>query len=75
MGQMASLRAGWRVACVAVFGAAVTACNESSTTDPGAEPPAAVPGAEWDVHVTVARGTVDTRVERSRAAGTEELLS
>jgi CubicO group peptidase (beta-lactamase class C family) len=46
---MASLGSGWCVACAVVFGAAVTACSESSTTDPGAQPPAGVPGAEWEV--------------------------
>jgi exodeoxyribonuclease VII large subunit len=36
------------------------------------DPAAVSPGGA--LHVTVARGTVETRVERTRADGTEELL-
>ena len=35
---------------------------------------AAVQRPDEIMHVTVARGTVETRVERTRADGTEELL-
>ena len=47
--RVASLGSGWRVACAVVFGVTVAACSESSTTDPGEEPPGAVPGVEWEV--------------------------
>ena len=47
--RVASLGSGWRVACAVVLGVTIAACSESSTTDPGEEPPGAVPGVEWEV--------------------------
>jgi CubicO group peptidase (beta-lactamase class C family) len=50
-----------------VFGAALTACSESPTAAPGEEPPAAVPGVDWEVAPPEEHGMDPGSLDAARA--------